>query len=88
MHRDPKQQELWINLRTRFGLGLYKDSFWSRTLKMFKKHWFRLGPKKYRKKHWFDGLGQKTYQKSIGFIDSVQKSIKKAMVLKIGQPTS
>ena len=45
LHRDPKQQELGINLRTRFDLGPFKDSFWSRTLKMLKKHCFyRLGP--------------------------------------------
>ena len=48
LHRDPKQQELRIHLRTRFGLGPYKDSFWPRTLKVFKKRWFYgLGPKKY-----------------------------------------
>jgi hypothetical protein len=50
LHRDPKQQELRIHLRIRFGLGPYKDPFRSRTLNMFKRHWF------YR-------LGQQTCQK-------------------------
>ena len=54
LQKDPEQQELRINLRTRFGLGPYKDSFWSWTLKR---------------------------AKSNGFIDLVQKSIKKALVL-------
>ena len=65
---EPKQQELRIPLRTRFGLEPYKGPFWSRTLKTFKKHWF------YR-------LGQKKYQTSTGFIDRVPKSIQQALVL-------
>ena len=76
LHWDPKQQELKICEEFFEGLvwsrtlceGFFEGLVWSRTLKTFKKRWFyRLAPKK--------------YQKSIGVIDLVQKSIKKAMVL-------
>ena len=36
------------------------------------------------KKHWFYRLGPKKYEKSIGFIDSVQKSIKKHWFYRLG----
>ena len=34
-----------------------------------------------KKKHWFYSIRPKKYQTTIGFIDAVQKSVKKAMVL-------
>ena len=45
-----------------------------------------MSSKKVLKKHWFYRCRPKKCLKSIGFIDVVQKSVKKALVLQIGQP--
>ena len=46
--------------------------------KMLKTHWFyRCRPKKCLNKHWFYCIGQKTYLKSIGFIDRATEIIDK-----------
>jgi len=49
---------------------------------MFKRRWFyNLGPNKYQKSIGFIHRVQKSVKKGIGFIDRVQTSINKALVL-------
>ena len=68
---------VWLQAVSGCGLGPYKDSLWSRTLK--KALVLQNRPTKVLNNHWFYSIGQS--MKKRWFYSTRQKSVKQAVVL-------